>query len=125
MAGVGVAFWLADHHLVGLFLETSDPEGAATALLAVSLLHVAAFFQMFDALQVTGISSLRGLGDTRVPMWLAAFGYWAVGFPTAAVLSRATPLGPRGVWVGLAVALAVVACSMLARFNRLTAPRQS
>jgi MATE family multidrug resistance protein len=53
-------------------------------------------------------------------MGLAAFGYWAVGFPAAAVLSRATPLGPRGVWLGLAVALATVALSMLVRFNRLT-----
>jgi MATE family multidrug resistance protein len=122
MLGVALLFWFAGHHLVGLFLDTREPEAAATALLAVSLLHTAAFFQLFDALQVTGISSLRGLGDTRVPMWLAAFGYWAVGFPAAAILSRATPLGPRGVWLGLALALATVALSMLVRFNRLTSP---
>ena len=88
----------------------------------MTLLHVAILFQLFDGLQVIGISSLRGLGDTRVPMLLAAFGYWAVGFPVAAVLGHATPLGPIGVWLGLAVALAIVASLMLARFNRLTAP---
>ncbi len=125
MLGVALLFWFAGDRLVGVFLDTRAPEGAATARLAVSLLQVAAFFQLFDALQVTGISSLRGLGDTRVPMWLAAGGYWVIGFPTSAILSRATPLGPRGVWVGLLVALATVALSMLVRFNRLTAPRQS
>jgi MATE family multidrug resistance protein len=122
MLGVALLFWLGARPMIALFLDTATPEAAATAALAVTLLHVAILFQLFDGLQVIGISSLRGLGDTRVPMLLAAFGYWAVGFPVAAGLGHATPLGPIGVWLGLAVALAIVASLMLARFNRLTSP---
>lgn len=122
MAVVALGFLLAGHVLVGLFLDTAVPEARAAAALAVTLLQVAALFQLADGLQVIGISSLRGLGDTRVPMWIAILGYWLVGFPTAALLGHATPLGPVGVWLGLAAALAAVATMMLARFNRLTAP---
>jgi MATE family multidrug resistance protein len=122
MTAVALAYWLAGRELVGLFLDTSLPEAAAAAALAVTLLQVAVLFQLFDGLQVIGISSLRGLGDTRVPMWLAVLGYWLIGFPTAALLGHATPLGPVGVWLGLAVALAAVSSMMLVRFNRLTSP---
>jgi len=90
--------------------------------MAATLLRIAAFFQLADGLQVVGISSLRGLGDTRVPMWIAAFGYWAVGFPVAATLGLGAGYGGVGVWTGLALALAAVAGLMLHRFLRLTRP---
>ena len=77
-------------------------------------------FQLVDGLQVIGIANLRGLRDTTVPMWIAAFGYWAVGFPTAWLLGFHTPLAGTGIWIGLASALATVGVIMMARFERLT-----
>lgn len=120
MLASALAFWLVAERLVEPFLDTGMAEGAATAATAAALLRIAAFFQLADGLQVIGISALRGLGDTRVPLALAAFGYWAVGFPVAASLGLGTALGGAGVWAGLAVALAIVAASMLYRFDRLT-----
>ena len=57
------------------------PPRVRAAAFAVRLLRIAALFQLVDGLQVIGIANLRGLKDTAVPMWLAAFGYWLVGFP--------------------------------------------
>jgi MATE family multidrug resistance protein len=61
---------------------------------------------------------LRGLNDTRVPMLYAAVGYWAVGLPVAALLGLGTGLRGRGVWIGLAGGLAVVAILMTWRWMR-------
>ena len=87
---------------------------------AVVFLRIAALFQLVDGLQVIGIASLRGLRDTAVPMWLAGFGYWVVGFPISWLLAFHTPLGGAGIWIGLAFALATVAVTMVVRFDRLT-----
>lgn len=125
MATAAILFWMAGGPLTGLFLDPGTPEGAAAQAIAVAFLRIAALFQLVDGLQVIGIASLRGLKDTRVPMWLAGFGYWLVGFPVSFVLAFHTPLGGVGIWIGLALALTTVAVMMIARFERLTRPRPS
>ena len=120
MAAMALLFAAAAQPLVGLFLDPAAADGAAAAAFAIGFLHIAALFQLVDGLQVIGIANLRGLRDTTVPMWIAAFGYWAVGFPTAWLLGFHTPLAGTGIWIGLASALATVGVIMMARFERLT-----
>ena len=59
---------------------------------------------------------LRGLHDTRVPMLMAAFGYWGVGLPLGALLGFHFGLEGAGIWIGLASGLAIVAVLMTARW---------
>ncbi len=66
---------------------------------------IAAAFQLFDGMQAVAAGALRGLQDTRVPMWIAIFAYWVPGFGIALALGFATPLEGSGVWIGLAVGL--------------------
>ena len=120
MAATAVVFATAARPLVGLFLDPAAADGAAAFAFAVGFLRIAAVFQLVDGLQVIGIASLRGLRDTAVPMWLAAFGYWLVGFPIAWFLGFHTALAGTGIWIGLAFALATVALVMVLRFERLT-----
>ena len=97
--------------VVGLY--TSD---AAVAALAASLLLYAALFQFPDGLQVLAAGALRGLKDTRVPMFLAAFAYWGVGMSLGAGLGLGLGWGPRGMWTGLIAGLVVASVLMAARF---------
>lgn len=97
--------------VVGLY--TTD---AAVAALAASLLLYAALFQFPDGLQVLAAGALRGLKDTRVPMFLAAFAYWGVGMSLGAGLGLGLGWGPRGMWTGLIAGLAVASVLMVARF---------
>jgi MATE family multidrug resistance protein len=90
------------------------------ATLAASYLAIAAIFQIVDATQAVGAGALRGLKDTRWPMIIAAFGYWAVGFPTAAFLGLWAGWRGEGIWLGLALGLAVTAALMVGRFEALT-----
>lgn len=93
---------------------------AAVAALASTLLLYAAAFQFPDGVQVMSAGALRGLKDTRVPMWLAAFAYWGVGMPVGAGLGLALGGGPQGMWTGLIIGLTVAACLMAWRLARST-----
>jgi MATE family multidrug resistance protein len=104
--------------LVGAFLDLNTVANQAVIDLAVSFLVFAGIFQLADSGQAVSSGMLRGLGDTRVPMLFAALGYWGVGLPLGAALGFWTPLAGRGIWIGLATGLAVVAALMTLRWSR-------
>ena len=83
--------------------------------IAVSLLPLAALFQVFDGLQVVGGGVLRGAADTRVPFLAHFSGLWLFGLPIGAWLAFRNDGGPRGLWWGLALGLAAVAVVLLIR----------
>ncbi|HVK50229.1 MAG TPA: MATE family efflux transporter [Pseudoxanthomonas sp.] len=90
----------------------------AVATLAGSLLLFAAAFQFPDGIQVLSAGALRGLKDTRVPMWLAMASYWGLGMPLGAGLGLGLGWGPQGMWLGLILGLTAAAISLGWRFNR-------
>jgi multidrug resistance protein, MATE family len=114
MAVCALAFVLMPGVLIGLY--STDPE---IVRLGTVLLFIAAAFQLFDGAQVAGFCVLRGAADTRVPMLLAALGYWVIGVPAAYLLGFHSALGPAGVWLGLCIALAVVALLLFVRARRV------
>lgn len=112
------AYLLAGEWLVRLYLDPADPRGPAIVALGAGLLAYAALFQLTDAFQVIALGFLRGVHDTRVPMWIAGFSYWIVGMPVAWGLAFPGGLGPAGLWLGLCVGLTVAAVLLMARFWR-------
>ena len=94
---------------------------SAVVALGGSLLLFAALFQFPDGVQVVSAGALRGLKDTRVPMWLTALAYWGIGMPVGAGLGLALGVGPRGMWLGLTAGLSVAAVLLLRRFLRSSA----
>lgn len=90
----------------------------AVASLAGTLLLFAAAFQFPDGVQVLSAGALRGLKDTRVPMWLAMVAYWGIGMPLGVGLGLGLGWGPRGMWVGLIAGLTAAALALAARFER-------
>jgi MATE family multidrug resistance protein len=97
------------------FGETSDGAGAAVELTATLLLVGATFF-VTDAVQTIVAGSLRGMNDTRIPLLLAAIGYWIIGFPCAYGLAFFAQLGAVGVWIGLSGGTAIYALLLILRF---------
>ncbi len=102
--------------LIGLFLDPADPARDAVIAIGRTLLAAAALFQVVDAAQVMSLGLLRGVQDTRVPMVIAAFSYWAVGVPASYVLGFTLGFGGPGIWLGLALGLALAGVFMLWRF---------
>ncbi|MFU8778371.1 MAG: MATE family efflux transporter [Roseovarius sp.] len=102
--------------LVGLFLAPDDPDRAQVIAIGRQLLAAAALFQLVDAAQVQALGLLRGVQDTRVPMVIAALSYWAVGVPVSYLLGFPLGMGGPGIWLGLAMGLALAGVFMLVRF---------
>ena len=112
------AMLFAPTFIIRLYVDPDAPRNAALVAFAVQYMVVAAAFQLFDGVQAVAAGALRGLQDTRVPMWLALFGYWIPGLGTAIWLGFYTPLEGTGVWIGLAVGLIVVAVLLTWRWAR-------
>lgn len=74
---------------------------------AGSLLLLGALFQLSDGAQVMLIGMLRGLQDTRVPMWINAFSYWVVAFGLGIFCAHVLGWGAYGLWAGLVIGLTV------------------
>lgn len=116
----GIAMAIAGRQIAGLYIAGRGPEDLEVIAFATLFLKVAAAFQLFDALQVVGALSLRGLKDARWPMILAGGSYWLAGAPVCILLGVVFGMGGLGVWIGLAFGLAVAALAMCLRFHLLT-----
>jgi len=98
-------------------LYSSD---VTVARIAISLLLMAAIFQIADGVQVGAAGALRGYKDTRVPMVVTMFAYWVLAFPLA-YLAAITYRAPANyIWAGFVVGLGVAAILLTWRFNRLS-----
>lgn len=110
------AFLTLPRPIISLFLDGDKPESAQIVAYGTALLAVAALFQVVDALQVMALGLLRGVKDTRAPMWIAVLSYWVVGIPTSYLLAFKAGYGGVGLWLGLVVGLSVAAVLLMARF---------
>ena len=98
-------------------IYTQDPE---VKEMAVRLLFMAAIFQIFDGLQVSGAGALRGLKDTKIPMFITTFSYWGIGMPLGYLLGITLGHGPAGLWIGFIFGLGFAAILLNVRFHLVT-----
>lgn len=110
MLGFGALFVLLPGPLARAF--SMDPAVTAVTL---TLLPVAAAFQLFDGLQVVAAGVLRGTADTVWPSLLNFVGYWVVGLPAGAYWAFGHDGGALALWWGLAGGLLLVALALLWR----------
>jgi MATE family multidrug resistance protein len=108
MLGAALTFLLFPKTILEIF--TFEPTVISTG---ISLLFVAAFFQVFDGVQVVATGVLRGAGDTRTPMICNLVGHWLLGLPVGYVLCFAWGLGVVGLWIGLSLGLIAVGAVLL------------
>ncbi len=111
----GVFIFSFPEHIVSIY--TLDP---AVASMAVSLLAMAAMFQLFDGLQVAALGALRGYRDTRLPMIISLVSYWLCGFPISLLAAFYWDMGPRGLWLGLVCGLLLSSLLLNRRFHYLS-----
>jgi len=124
--GIALVFGMISATIMLLFpqwivaMYTSDSEVVS---LAVSLLFLAAIFQLADALQGSAAGALRGLKDSRIPMIYCVIAYWVIGLPLGGYLTFRADLGPAGMWIGIIVGLTLAALMLSTRFQRISQPK--
>ncbi|UCF63403.1 MAG: MATE family efflux transporter [bacterium] len=115
MAIFGIIFIVLRKYLPLLYIHDSE-----VISLAAQLIVVAAFFQISDGVQASGLGVLRGLTDVKVPMIISFFAYWIVGFPLGYLLGFIYKRGAVGIWIGLLTGLTVAAALFTLRFHLKT-----
>ena len=104
------------------WLFSNDP---AVRELGAGLLLFAAAYRLFDSVQVGAGMALRGYQDTRVSSAIDISAYWLFGLPLCYGLGLGTlwgePLGVRGFWIGMVVAIALAAILIAWRLVRISA----
>lgn len=101
--------------LIGAF--STDPR---IIDLGVTLLAIAAAFQLFDGTQAVATGVLRGIGETRMPMIVNVIGHWVFGLPVGYILCFRLAWGVTGLWVGLSIGLVVTAVVLVGVWWRRT-----
>ncbi len=106
------AFLLVFRDLV-VSAYTNDP---SVTSIAVSLLLMAAVFQVADGVQIGAAGALRGYKDTRMPMAVNIFAYWILAFPLAYMAAVTFKSPPSYVWGGFIIGLTTAAILLTWRF---------
>lgn len=114
MSTMGLLFIVLRYQLPWLF--TSD---SGVIHIAAGLLIIAALFQVFDGVQVTLLSALRGLSDVRMPMFIAFLSYSVIGLPISYLCAFIFNFGAFGIWLGFLVGLVAAAFLFGYRLKRL------
>src|SRR5437879_13249233 len=96
MGFAAVAFLAAPGSIIRAYTADKD-----VLRVGVTLLAVAAAFQLFDGVQAVTTGALRGAGDTRTPMLCHLAGYWGLGLPIGYYLCFGLKWGAVGLWTGL------------------------
>jgi multidrug resistance protein, MATE family len=119
MVGITIALFLSfPGPLMSLFVDPRDPLRPQIIAIGTSLLVVACLFQLADAAQVMALGLLRGVQDTKLPMFYAVVSYWLVGIPSSYLFGFTLNMGGVGIWLGLVVGLVLAGGLMMARFWR-------
>jgi len=96
-----MVLWIFPEFLVGVFLDTTDAANSNVAQIAIGLSAYAGMFLLLDGVLLVAANAIRGLRDTRSPLWISLAGYWTVGVASGAWLCFARGYGADGLWWGL------------------------
>lgn len=117
---IGIAVWILRVQLLDLY----DPPAEVKAF-SIPLFLFIAFYQVFDALQITAAFILRAYRIAFWPMVIYAGSLWGVGLGGGYLMGfnvlGNTPAflqGANGFWAGNSLSLALAACFLLYLFRR-------
>ena len=117
MSCTALLFWTIPDKIVAMYIDTNNPTNLSVVKTAISLLGIAAMFQIFDGIQVIAAGALRGLKDTKVPMVIGFLSYWCVGLISGYIMGIQLHWGGVGLWLGLVLGLAFASVILTWRFT--------
>lgn len=106
--------------LASIYLDINNKINAETLHLVVILFAIVAISQIFDALRNVLMGALRGLLDTKYPMYCSLSVIWLIGIPLSYILAFIFHMGIVGIYIGSGIGLATGAFIMMHRWKVMT-----
>jgi MATE family multidrug resistance protein len=116
---ISTFFYFIPTFFLRLDLNLSDPSNASLVHSASSLLSISAVLLIFDNFRIIGFGALRGLKDTRFPMYAAAVAFWLVGLSAAYFFGFVMKGEGQGIWWGMTLGIGVGALMVLHRLRKI------
>lgn len=118
MGCCSILLWTCPKQIFGIF--TNNPEMLD---LGLPILLIAAFYLMFDGLQVSLSGVLKGLKMTKIASVSLIAGYWLFGLPFGYFLAYHYNMSLNGFWIGLATSFLfmsiIFSCVIYKKFKNL------
>lgn len=118
---VSVLFFTIPKVLAKLYLDINAPQNALTVHLIVMLFSIVAISQIFDNTRNVVTGALRGIFDTKFPMYVGFFILWLIALPLGYLLAFPFRLGVAGIAIGGAIGMFVGALLVMYRWQKLAA----
>ena len=113
LAFVSVIFFWQAEYVVALFSNEEE----VIRYGAMGLRYICAGYVFFAYGMVIG-QAFNGAGDTRTPTIMNATSYWLIEFPLAYFLGIYMKIGPAGIFLAIAISVAVLAIMSIIVFRR-------
>lgn len=113
LGSLGILFLLTAETVISLF--THDP---GIIMYGKQCLQYVCLGYIFYAYGMVISSSFNGAGDTKTPTILNLFGFWAIQIPFAYFMAVHLNMGPKGVFMAIAVAESLLATAAILVFRR-------
>jgi MATE family multidrug resistance protein len=104
---VAVTIWFNREGLVALILRPAEKSDPLVAEAAVGVIAVVALYQLVDLPQACVNGALRGMKDTRWPLFVFIPSFWIFGAAVALILGFYYDLKAPGIWMGLSCGIAL------------------
>jgi MATE family multidrug resistance protein len=116
---ISICYVVFARDFISLDVNISDPRLAMLTHYSIIFLIFAGFAQIFDTLRFIAIGALRGLKDTKIPMYISILTFWCIALPIAWLMCFALQLGGAGLWIGLLIGILSGAIILLVRSYKL------
>jgi MATE family, multidrug efflux pump len=110
--------WFNREGLVELILRPAEKSDPLVAEAAIGIIAVVAVYQLVDAPQACVNGALRGMKDTRWPLFVFIPSFWIFGAGVALFLGFYFDLKAPGIWMGLSSGIALSLGILAWRLNR-------
>jgi len=104
---------------ISLDINIHDPSLQKLVKQATVFLSLVGVLILIDSVRIITMGALRGLKDTRFPLFISLLCFWCIAFPTTYLLAFKFKFGGVGIWWGAILGIFAAAILLLARFNRL------
>lgn len=96
-----LVLWIFPDTVVSVFLDTADPDNETVLQISIGLSAYAGLFLLLDGVLMVVANAIRGLRDTRSPLWISMAGYWCVGLSAGVLFCFPLGYGADGIWWGM------------------------
>ena len=113
-------FLLAPHWLASFYFNVNNPANAHLLQVTTVLFMVLSCTLFLDSFRNLATGALRGLFDTRYPMWVGIFAMWGIMLPLAYLFGFPMHGGVVGIYLSGLAALGIGALLVWRRWHRLS-----